>query len=97
MEQCANHVCTFFHCRDKAAYEVNLGHLMTVLLLTVDLTVIEVSKSSTREWCSVSEMCNASDRVPVIWSVADANVPSAIFIAHGFILGNIGSTLVCIT
>jgi len=50
MEQCANHVRTLFHCRDKAAYEVNLGRLTTVLLLTVDLTVTDVCESSAREW-----------------------------------------------
>ena len=41
-------------------------------------------------------MRNANDRVPVKWSVADANVPSALFIAHGFLSGHIGSTLVCV-
>jgi len=40
----------FSLCRDKAAYEVKLGRLMTVPLLTLDLTVIEFCESSAREW-----------------------------------------------
>ena len=38
--------------RDKAAYEVNLGRLTTVLLLTPDLTVIEFCESNAHEWRS---------------------------------------------
>lgn len=38
--------------RDKAAYEVNLGRLTTVLLLTPNLTVIEFCESNAYEWRS---------------------------------------------
>jgi len=38
--------------RDKAGYEVNLGRLTTILLLTPDLTVIELCESNAHEWRS---------------------------------------------
>lgn len=38
--------------KDKAAYDVNLGRLTTVLLLTPHLTVIELCESNAHEWRS---------------------------------------------
>jgi len=40
----------------------------------------------------VSEMCNTSDCVPVIWSVVNHRH----YIVHSFISGHIRSTLVCV-